>query len=100
MSALRFRHETTGQLRAFRLLTLAQLVHLEHMGLGIGEPPSAKRAAMAALNIAGDGSSLTAGDLIDRLRAAARESVGMAESYGSAPDRPYMPDGDDTEPTT
>ena len=96
----RFAHETTAQRRAFRLLTIAQLVQLEAWGLGIGQPPSAKRAAMKALDIAGDGSRLTTGELIDRLREAARESVGMSADYGSPPRKPYMPKGDDMDATT
>lgn len=100
MSRPRFTHETPAQLRAFRLLTIAQLVHLESLGLGIGTPPSAKKAAMAALDISGDGGSLTAGELIDRLREAAREAVGISASHGSAPTKPYLPKSDDMDATT
>ena len=78
MSAPRFRYETTAQLRAFRLLTIAQLVHLETMGLGIGAPPMARKAALVALDLHPDSSrNLGADELIDRLRKAARESVGI-----------------------
>ena len=100
MSRARFTHQTPAQLRAFRLLTIAQLVHLEELGLGIGTPPSAKKAAMTALDIGGDGSRLTAGELIDQLRAAARDAVGIAPDHGRAPQKPYMPKPDEYEATT
>ena len=95
----RFHFETTAQRRAFRLLTLAQLVQLEEWGLGIGTPPSAKRAAMKTLDIAGSGAEITAGELIDRLRAAATESIGHDPRHTSAPQKPYMPKADDMEAT-
>ena len=101
MTRPRFTHQTPAQLRAFRLLTIAQLVHLETMGLGIGAPPSAKHAAITALGLSGDGShNVTAGELIDQLRAAAREAVGMTPDHGSAPQKPYMPKPDEYEATT
>ena len=96
----RFGIETAAQRRAFRLLTIAQLVQLEDWGLGIGTPPSAKRAAMKALEIRDHDTRITTGELIDRLREAARESIGMSADHGSAPTKPYMPKADDMEATT
>ena len=96
----RFGHETTAQRRAFRLLTIAQLVQLEAWGLGIGQPPSARKAAMTALGLTATAGRIETGELIDRLRAAARDSIGMADTHGRAPTKPYTPKGDDLEATT
>ena len=88
-----FHHSTPAQLRAFRLLTLAQLVYLETQGLGIGAPPSARQAALKALDIsepAGAG-RMSANELIAALRKAASESIGHDPARTSAPSKPHLP---------
>lgn len=96
----RFKFETTAQRRAFRLLTLAQLVQLEDWGLGFGEPPTARRAAMKVLEIRDDSAKITACDLIDRLRAAATASIGHDPRNTDAPRKPYGHKPDELEATT
>lgn len=69
-----FHHTTPAQLRAFHLLTLAQMAHLESLGI-IVTHTTAKRQAMAVLDERD--SYVTAPDLIRRLRTAAHASVGL-----------------------
>lgn len=73
---------TTAQLRAFRLLTIARLVELEDMGLGISARPVGREAALNALNvrgpktnIIGEHTRLPAAKLIEMLRQAAAASI-------------------------
>ena len=69
-----FQHKTPAQLRAFHLLTLAQMAHLESLGITVTHT-TAKRQAMAALDERD--SYVTPLDLIRRLRTAAHASVGL-----------------------
>lgn len=77
--------QTPAQLRAFHRLTLAQMVHLESLGITVTHT-TAKRQAMAALDERD--SYVTSHDLIRRLRTSAHASVGLEqpapESAGTA----------------
>lgn len=88
-----FHHSTPEQLRAFRLLTIAQLVYLETMGLGIGTPPSAKKAAITALglNESHGANRMTPNEIIAALRKAATESIGHDPKHTDAPTKPHLP---------
>lgn len=88
-----FHHSTPQQLRAFRLLTLAQLVYLETMGLGISVPPSAKKAALTALDMSeGSGANrMSANDIIAALRQAATKSIGHEPQHTDTPSKSHLP---------
>lgn len=88
-----FQHSTPQQLRAFRLLTLAQLVYLESIGLGIGAPPTARRAAIQALSLTHmDGAAgISTNEIIAALRKAATEAIGADPKNAEPPSKPYLP---------
>lgn len=64
-----YRLTTPAQIRSFRLLTLAQMTHLENIGISM-TGRSAKRQAMEALDLnhATGASLVEIGDLIEGLR--------------------------------
>ena len=67
---------TPAQIRSFRLLTLAQMVHLESIGLSM-TTTSAKRQALEMLDgIEPKRNDVTAAELIDGLRKAAADQGG------------------------
>jgi D-alanyl-D-alanine dipeptidase len=68
---------TPAQLRAFHLLTLAQMAHLESLGITVTHT-TAKRQAMAALDERD--TYVIVPDLIRRLRTAAHASVGLEQA--------------------
>lgn len=88
MSKRTYHTATPAQLRSFRLLTLAQMVHLESIGIGM-TGRSAKRQALEALDLSGTTpgvGQLVAGDLIEGLRELATQALGLIEA--EAPTRP------------
>lgn len=86
---------TPAQRRAFILLTLAQMVHLEHTGTTLTHT-SARAQAIAMLDMkAQDGANgITANELIAALRVAAVEARGLLDA--TAPTKPIPP----LDPTT
>jgi len=94
-----YRLDTPAQIRSFRLLTLAQMVYLERIGLGVTHT-TARKQALEALNLdtpQGDGPRLTAEELVARLRDAATKSIGLIDA--DAPTKPIPPQAADMEPT-
>ena len=87
MSAPAFHTATPAQLRSFRLLTLAQMVHLESKGIGM-TGRSAKRQALEALDLtSGTGAGLVeTTELIGGLRYLAMQSLGVIDA--EPPTRP------------
>lgn len=75
MSRPAFRLTTPAQIRRFYLLTLAQMVHLESIGLPM-TTTTAKRQAVEALDMVGIGHA-TAAELIEGLRDLAAKSAGL-----------------------
>lgn len=75
MSRPTFRLTTPAQIRRFYLLTLAQMVHLESIGLGM-TTTTAKRQALEALDLVGVG-NITAEEMIAGLRDLATRSAGL-----------------------
>lgn len=69
---------TAAQIRRLRLLTLAQMVHLESIGIGM-TGRSAKRQAIEALDLnhASGAATVETLDLLEGLRAAANASIGI-----------------------
>lgn len=70
---------TPAQLRRFRLLTLAQMVYFESIGLPL-TTTTAKRQAMEVLDISGDGAAITADQIIADLFTAADNAKGITAS--------------------
>lgn len=87
MSRPTFATKTPAQLRAFRLLTLAQMVHLESLGISM-TASTAKRQAIEALDLthASGGASVTIEELINGLRDLAGQSLRLIDA--EAPTRP------------
>lgn len=77
---------TPAQLRRFRLLTLAQMVYFESIGLPL-TTTTAKRQAMEALDISGDGEAITADQLVCGLFDAADEAKGITASKAADMER-------------
>jgi hypothetical protein len=75
MSRPAFHLTTPAQIRRFYLLTLAQMVHLESIGLGM-TTTTAKRQALEALDLVGIGHA-SAAELIEGLRQLAATSAGL-----------------------
>lgn len=70
---------TPAQLRRFRLLTLAQMVYFESIGLPL-TTTTAKRQAMEALDFSGVDNSPTHDELIAGLFDAADDAKGITAS--------------------
>lgn len=92
MSRQSFRLTTPAQIRRFYLLTLAQMVHLESIGLGM-TTTTAKRQALEALDLLGVG-NVTAAEMIEGLRQLAATSAGLDMEAPTPRKAPEM------EPTT
>lgn len=80
--------QTPGQIRALYLLTLAQMLRCEQIGLYLHEAPP-RQQAMKALD-EGD-TYVSRDDLIRRLRIAAHASVGLEIAAPQQAPSPYEP---------
>lgn len=78
MSRPRFTLTTNAQIRRFRLLTLAQMVHLESLGFSM-TTTSAKRQAIEELDLneATGAGYVTYTELVEGLRDLAAQSAGL-----------------------
>ena len=90
---------TPAQLRRFRLLTLAQMVYLESVGLSMTTTTAKKQAIeYLDLNEANGAGYVTAAELIEGLRYLAQQSKGL-DVEAPTPRRPAPKKADRMEAT-